>query len=185
MGQVGPRSAPKSVPRGRPPPGRSTSALGTGCGSGFRSSASAQFFPYMKRGAPGRTHFAALFSGVAALTVTFQGQEPRSPPSLAAVCPRCLTREAPCRVAPTPPGVDRPHDIGAVTLDRARGQRSSRRRGPGPHEFIPSQPACRSCLLKGSCPTERRFEVFRWGPGWGSPSFLLTAIFPEDRTPRV
>lgn len=57
--------------------------------------------------------------------------------------------------------------------------------GAGPPR-IHSQPTCRSCLLKGSRPTERRFEVFQWGPSRGSPSFLLMAMRPQvprDRTP--
>lgn len=107
-----------------PRPGRRASPWGRAA-SGFGSRASARFF-LTRKGRLCSTRFAVLFSGVAAPTVTFQGQESRSPPSPAAVCPRGLTREAPCRVPPTSPGIDRLHDAGTVTLGRARGQRSRR-----------------------------------------------------------
>lgn len=132
---------PSVLRHAEPRPGRRASPWGRAA-SGFGSRASARFF-LTRKGRPCSTRFAVLFSGVAAPTVTFQGQESRSPPSPAAVCPRGLTREAPCRVPPTSPGIDRLHDAGTVTLGRARGQRSRRCRV----RRAPRVPASMSLLL--------------------------------------
>lgn len=125
LGPSAPRRTRHAEPRhAEPRPGRRASPWGRAA-SGFGSRASARFF-LTRKGRLCSTRFAVLFSGVAAPTVTFQGQESRSPPSPAAVCPRGLTREAPCRVPPTSPGIDCLHDAGTVTLGRARGQHSRR-----------------------------------------------------------